>query len=62
MSTRLLSIPAAAEQLDCSRSHVYGLVAAGHLRAVETKASGTRSKTRVRRDDVDDFIERQTRR
>lgn len=60
MSTKLLSIPDAAAQLGCSRTHVYGLIAAGHLRPVEIKASG-RPKTRVRQDDLDDFIERQTR-
>lgn len=62
MSTRLLSVTHAAEQLDCSRGHVYGLISAGKLRVVETKATGTRSKTRVFADEVEAFIEANTRR
>lgn len=57
-----MSVTAAAEQLDCSRSHIYGLIAAGHLAAVEIKATGTRSKTRVRAADLEAFIARNTRR
>lgn len=57
---QLLSIPRAAAQLDCSRAHVYRLISAGKLRAVETKATGARSKTRVRQDDLDAFIEAMT--
>lgn len=60
--TQLLSISSAAAQLDCSRGHIYGLIAAGKLRAVETKAKGTRSKTRVRAEDLDAFVEANTRR
>lgn len=59
--TRLVSITAAAEQLDCSRGHVYGLIAAGKLRAVEIKATGRRSKTRLRAEDLDAFIDANTR-
>lgn len=59
--TRLMSVTAAAEQLDCSRGHVYNLIAVGQLRAVEIKARGKRSKTRVLADEVEAFIERQTR-
>ena len=59
--TRLLSVTAAAEQLDCSRGHVYGLIAAGKLRAVEIKATGTRSKTRVLASEIEGFIEANTR-
>lgn len=58
---KLLSITHAAEQLDCSRGHVYGLIAAGKLRAVELKAKGTRSKTRIRAEDLEAFIEANTR-
>lgn len=58
---RLRSIAAAAEVLDCSRGHVYGLIAAGKLRAVETKAKGTRAKTRVYEDDLAEFIAANTR-
>lgn len=58
---KLLSITRAAEQLDCSRGHVYGLIAAKKLRAVEIKATGTRSKTRVLEEDLDAFIAAATR-
>lgn len=59
--TQLMSITAVAEQLDCSRGHVYNLIAVGHLAAVEIKALGTRPKTRVRVADVEAFIEANTR-
>lgn len=58
---RLVAIAKAAEVLDCSRGHVYGLIAAGKLRAVETKAKGTRPKTRVYESDLAEFIEANTR-
>ena len=61
MTTRLLSITHAAEQLDCSRGHIYGLIAAGKLRAVDTKAKGTKSKTRIRAEDLEAFIDANTR-
>lgn len=59
--TQLLSVAHAAERLDCSAGHVYGLIAVGKLRAVEIKATGTRPKTRVREEDLEAFIEAQTR-
>jgi excisionase family DNA binding protein len=59
--TTLLSMPAAAERLGCSRTYVYRLIASGQLRSVDIKAAGnTRSKTRVRAEDVEAFIERHT--
>lgn len=58
---RLLSVAKAAEHLDCSRAHVYGLISVGKLRAVETKAKGSRSKTRVYEDDLAAFIAANTR-
>lgn len=61
VDVRLLAIPTVAERLDCSRGHVYRLIAAGLLRAVEIKATGKRPKTRVRSDDLQAFIEAQTR-
>lgn len=61
MATQLLSMPRAAELLDCSPGHVYNLIAAGHLRAVEIKATGKRPKTRVRLEDLEAYIEAQTR-
>jgi excisionase family DNA binding protein len=58
---QLLGIPRVAERLDCSRTHVYRLIAAGELRSVEIKATGKRAKTRVRSDDLNAFIEANTR-
>lgn len=58
--TELLAIPRVAEQLDCSRGHVYGLIAAGELSATNI-GTGTRSKTRVPAGDVEALIERRTR-
>jgi excisionase family DNA binding protein len=58
----LLPIPATAERLRCSDMHVYRLIAAGELRAVDIAAPGSRrSKTRVRSDDLAAYIERMTR-
>lgn len=59
--TQLLTIPEAAEQLACSRAHVYRLISAGALLSVELKVSGTRPKTRVRAEDVEAFIAQHTR-
>lgn len=61
MTTQLLSVTHAAELLDCSRGHIYGLIAAGKLRAVEIKAYG-RAKTRIRAEDLEEFIDANTRR
>lgn len=58
--TQLLTIPQAAEQLACSRGHVYRLISTGALVSVEIKATGTRPKTRVRADDVEAFIAEHT--
>ena len=58
---QLLSMPEAAEILSCSASHIYTLIARGHLRPVELSASTQRPKTRVRSDDLQAYIERQTR-
>jgi excisionase family DNA binding protein len=60
-TTQLLSVTKAAEILDCSRGHIYGLIAAGRLRAVEIKAVGARSKTRIREEDLQAFIDAHTR-
>jgi excisionase family DNA binding protein len=46
----------------CSKMHVYRLITAGELRAVDIANPGAgRSKTRVRSDDLADYIERKTR-
>jgi len=59
----LLSIPKTAERLDCSTKHVYRLITAGVLRAVDEATPGAgRSKTRVRSDDIDHYIKTHTRR
>jgi excisionase family DNA binding protein len=59
---RLHTIPETAELLgDVSKMHVYRLIAAGELRAVDIAERGTRSKTRVRSDDLAAYIERRTR-
>jgi len=62
-SVKLHSIPETAEILGgCSEMHVYRQIAAGELRAVDIATPGSgRSKTRVRSDDLADYIERQTR-
>ena len=60
-ATRLMSVAAVAVQLDCSRAHVYRLISVGKLHTVELKATGTRSKTRVKADEVEAFITAHTR-
>jgi excisionase family DNA binding protein len=57
---QLLSVPSVAKRLDCSRAHVYRLIAAGALRTVQIKATGTRAKTRVRVEDLQEFVETRT--
>ncbi len=60
---RLYSIPETAELLgNCSQMHVYRLIAAQALRAVDIGVPGSKKpKTRVRSDDLSDYIKRQTR-
>lgn len=60
---KLHSIPETAELLGgCSQMHVYRLIAAGELRAVDIATPGAgRSKTRVRSGDLADYIDRNTR-
>lgn len=58
---KLMSVIKAAEVLDCSPGHVYDLIAAGKLRAVELSAQGSRSKTRIRESDLAAFVEANTR-
>jgi excisionase family DNA binding protein len=61
MATQLLSVTEAAARLSCSRGHIYNLIAAGGLAAVEIKALGKRPKTRVRESDLEAFIAQHTR-
>lgn len=56
----LLSVTEAARHLSCSRGHVYNLIAAGELRAVNIGTSG-RSKTRIYDSDLIAYITRRTR-
>lgn len=62
MSPRLYKIAEAGERLGCSENGVYRLIAGGQLRAVDIAPPGSRrSKTRIRDDDLAEFIERRTR-
>jgi hypothetical protein len=59
---RLLTPAVVGDRLGCSDVHVYRLIAAGLLRAVDIARPGARrSKTRVRSDDLANYIEAQTR-
>jgi excisionase family DNA binding protein len=58
----LFTIEAAAGKIDASAMHVYRLIAAGDLRAVDISQPGSRrSKTRIRSDDLAAYIEARTR-
>lgn len=58
---RLFTVPEARQFLRCSENHVYRLIAAGELRAVDIAQPGSRkSKTRVREDDLAAYIDAQT--
>ena len=58
----LYTVPAAAEHLGCSEMHVYRLISAGVLAAVDISTPGSqRSKTRISGAEMDRYIERQTR-
>jgi excisionase family DNA binding protein len=62
-SAQLFSVPVAAARLECSEMHVYRLVSTGELRAVDISRKGAgKSKTRIRSDDLDAYIEARTRR
>lgn len=62
MSTQLLTIPETAEHLGIAINTVYKMIAAGDLRAVDMAVPGARtSKTRIRQDDLDAFIDARTR-
>ena len=60
--TLLLTIPETAAELRCHRDTVYELIHAKQLKAVDIATRpGTKPKTRVRRDDLIEFIESRTR-
>jgi excisionase family DNA binding protein len=57
MTTRLVyDIEEAAEQLGCSVAHVYRLISAGALKQVNIRATGKKSKARIRHEDLVAFI------
>jgi excisionase family DNA binding protein len=59
---QLLPLAAAAQRLGCSEMHVYRLIEVGELPAVDISQPGSqRSKTRVRSDHIDAYIEARTR-
>ena len=59
---KLYSVAATAEALGCSKMHVYRQIAAGLLPTVDIGTPGAgRSKTRIRSDDLADYIDRNTR-
>jgi excisionase family DNA binding protein len=54
----LLPVPAVAERLGCSDSHVYRLIAVGELDAIDIAQPGARkAKTRVSEANLDAYIE-----
>jgi excisionase family DNA binding protein len=61
VSLRLHTIPEAAQLLSVHRSTLYDLIARGELRVVDLSTGGSRTKSRVRSDDLDAFIEARTR-
>jgi excisionase family DNA binding protein len=59
---KLLTIEETAQAENCSMMHVYRQIARGELTAVDIALPGAkRSKTRIRSDDLAEYIERQTR-
>ena len=59
----LLTIAAAAVRLGCSDDHIYRLIAAGELDAVDIAQPGAkRPKTRVSEADLGSYIRSRTRR
>ena len=58
----LLTPAEAAARIGASEMHIYRLIADGELRAVDISQRGSkRSKTRVRSDDLEAYIETRTR-
>jgi excisionase family DNA binding protein len=59
--TPVLSVVEAAEFLSCSRWHVYRLIEAGELTAIDISTPGSAtSKTRIRQSDLSDYLARAT--
>lgn len=59
LAPQLLTIPQTAQRLGLGRTAVYQLIATGELRSVDLGHG--RSKTRIREDDLLDFVEKRTR-
>jgi excisionase family DNA binding protein len=58
----LLTVPETAAHLRMDRKTVYRLISSGDLRATDISATkGGRTRTRIRRDDLESFIESRTR-
>ena len=62
MSIQLLTVPEAGEKLRVSPNTVLRLIALGKLRAVDVAATGRGTRTRVRDDDLQAYINANTRR
>lgn len=60
MSTQLLSVAAVAARLGVCANTVYSLIARGDLPVVDLRLG--RAKTRIREKDLEDYINRRTRR
>lgn len=56
----LLRVSEVADRLDCSRQHVYDLIAAGHLAAVNIGIN--RSQVRIYEDELAAYIKSRSRR
>jgi hypothetical protein len=57
----LLSVAKVAEVLDCDPDHVYNLISDGELSKVNiARGTSTRPLTKVRTDDLADYINRRT--
>ena len=62
LPVRLLTPAETGGRRGCSDDHVYRIVASGLLRAVDIALPGSkRSKTRIREDDLQRYIDKQTR-
>jgi excisionase family DNA binding protein len=60
-SITVLKIPQVAEMLGCSDRHVYRLIDAGVLPAVDISPPGSqRSRTRIRFSDLEQYIKKST--
>lgn len=58
---RLVRVSEAAKVLDCSRDHVYDLIARGQIESIDIGGK-SRSLTRIRLSELDAYLERNTRR